>query len=746
MSQTRYCSLKHCECKSSECELSRSSPSVHAIWYNLMTEIDPSAQQKKYFFFCQCHFKKDTNNKNILREPFITREQYKKAILSLHQSNEEYRHLNETLTPCQVKKLVHPNTKIVNWDDDSIHKGIQLLSYTSKNVYKFVTKVLGYPLPSLRFIQQKISSLSFQEGVIPEVLVALTKKSNETENLDMVLYIDEMSIKEGLQMNNSTNTFSGYVSQELEEPMSQDGLEEPCDIELAKKVLVFLLRDINSEEESVVAYYFTGASVTGNQMSRVVTQVIRSIESNTQFKIHGVSSDMAGANVQMWANFGVVIDKEKRFINASHPSDESRKIFFFADPSHVLKSIRNCLINQDIVLSDSFKNSNNLKSNIVSFSVLRDLIGLRGTIDSYPKLKENCINPGHFEKMNVSKAVHCFKCFPAIREMANSYKNRINYHVAISTACFFEHVMKWWDLVSNTDINSTNAIDISNFNDTNEHAIFLNSFNNCIHQLSFKSLNKSTLESETKELFKPIKRGVILFNLSSIALCKYLKCTGSSITRLRLGCFSTDNIERLFAQLRRKNPRPGSEEIRIALQKQAMAPRVGSQISTGANVQSTSTSNLLANPSDVYEARKRVRTESVNVQIPFQRYESNSLVDSIVKREIQEMESKKPYSCKDCNSFVNQLPPFMTNILGTVECNIQKHRKSLIGGTKISMFSIQMINFLELQSFNEFLPSCNHKKDILRKIVEYYINKRTQQLSNVAQPTGKYDSKSMSNK
>jgi hypothetical protein len=119
--------------------------------------------------------------------------------------------------------------------------------------------------------------------------------------------------------------------------------------------------------------------------------------------IHSVTSDMGAANQAMWRKFGIMAGKHpatKNFI--INPSDGG-KIYFLADGPHLLKNIKNCLVqNKSIQLSPYFVEKYKLPSNLVKIEHIKTFCDEEETVDLKfaPKLSVDLLNTGHFNNTN----------------------------------------------------------------------------------------------------------------------------------------------------------------------------------------------------------------------------------------------------------------------------------------------------------------------------------------------------------
>lgn len=83
----------------------------------------------------------------------------------------------------------------------------------------------------------------------------------------------------------------------------------------------------------------------GMVLAQLIIKAISILE-NSGAKIDGIVSDGASTNRKLWVKLGISgsIDCVKNYI--IHPLDDSRKIFMFSDAPHLIKNVRNRLLNK----------------------------------------------------------------------------------------------------------------------------------------------------------------------------------------------------------------------------------------------------------------------------------------------------------------------------------------------------------------------------------------------------------------
>jgi hypothetical protein len=166
-----------------------------------------------------------------------------------------------------------------------------------------------------------------------------------------------MQIRPAITYDPGLKTFSGYIDKWF---MQDNGKS------VATHLLVFMLRSLISDHKLIAAYYFTGNSTNCQMFRNTVQNVIKSVESFGKFKIHSVVNDMGPLNQSMWKSANIHSKRDSTSVSAIHPYDLSRKLFFIADPTHLIKNLRNLLLTHDIILPEQYIRQKNLQSNTVT--------------------------------------------------------------------------------------------------------------------------------------------------------------------------------------------------------------------------------------------------------------------------------------------------------------------------------------------------------------------------------------------
>ncbi|KAF0684835.1 MADF domain-containing protein, partial [Aphis craccivora] len=121
-------------------------------------------------------------------------------------------------------------------------------------------------------------------------------------------------------------------------------------------------------------------------------------------KVDGVVSDAGSTNRKLWRELGICgkFDNLKNYI--VHPMDEKRRIYFFTDAPHLIKTVRNRLHNNKTLKISPEKESINWEHYITLHS--NDLKNISKRV--CPKITNRHLFLDSFSKMNVKLATQVF--------------------------------------------------------------------------------------------------------------------------------------------------------------------------------------------------------------------------------------------------------------------------------------------------------------------------------------------------
>nr|CAI5828466.1 unnamed protein product [Callosobruchus analis] len=254
-----------------------------------------------------------------------------KELLKINEKNnkriKEYENaFAKVFTPGQRKKLISTGNARVRWSSEDIAAAVSLRSVSPK-AYRYLRTVSNYPLPAMFTLRGWVSNFDVSQGILKSVIMLMKKKSAQLTELDRicVLTFDEM-----------------YVSNKVDIDKKDQQV-----IDLHKACQTIMARGLISHWKQPVYYQFD-QTMTKDILQNVISELY-----DANFIVIGITSDMGAGNVGLWSKLDVGHNKNCFF---RHLCDESLKVFVFADVSHLIKLVRNHLIDQGFTIQDHIIN------------------------------------------------------------------------------------------------------------------------------------------------------------------------------------------------------------------------------------------------------------------------------------------------------------------------------------------------------------------------------------------------------
>ena len=218
------------------------------------------------------------------------------------------------------------------------------------------------------------------------------------------------------------------------------------------------------------------------------------------------------------------------------------KIALISDVPHILKNIRNALLNNKVFkIDDRFVKEFKLSTNEVRLSTIEKVVNLQSNMELKiaPHLKPSMINPkmSGFDRMRVNPArsVLSQETANAIRFCTEHYDN-FN-HEDLTTALFIEHIGDWFEIMNNRKISF--AFSKHKPEEYDKHLDWL------IHFMDFFSTTKMH-KSQKDNSLKPTQKGVLLTTMSILMVQKDLLLPENGFDFVLSARFSNDCIENFF--------------------------------------------------------------------------------------------------------------------------------------------------------------------------------------------------------
>lgn len=158
--------------------------------------------------------------------------------------------------------------------------------------------------------------------------------------------------------------------------------------EIAKEVTVFMVRSLCGDWKCVISYFASKNAIRGSDLKDLILQNIE-IASSIGLNVRCVISDQGKNNICAFKELNVT--PEKPYF---HHID--KKVYVLYDPCHLIKSVRNSLMKNDLETCDG----------VASWGVVAALHNAdkENVVKACPKLTDVHIAPNNFQKMSVRLA------------------------------------------------------------------------------------------------------------------------------------------------------------------------------------------------------------------------------------------------------------------------------------------------------------------------------------------------------
>ena len=228
--------------------------------------------------------------------------------------------------------------------------------YTSAAAYKQLTssKLSFLKLPHINTLKKYGNFTTPSTGFNPDILKELVTeaKLSTAKNFErnVTICFDEMRIKSNLVYSKSTGKLIGFTEMgEINEEFRsfQDKVEQKCESgkeierDFASYVLVYMVRGIFSKLCYPFAY-FASTGFTAAQLYPCTLEATK-VLSSLGFCVRAYVCDGASPNRKFFKLMAA--GAEDDFYWTWNPVEKRKKIYFFSDTPHLLKTTRNCLEN-----------------------------------------------------------------------------------------------------------------------------------------------------------------------------------------------------------------------------------------------------------------------------------------------------------------------------------------------------------------------------------------------------------------
>lgn len=416
------------------------------------------------------------------------------------------------------------------------------LFYKSPSLYKFMRNNLQFVLPSIRTIQEWMLVVNIAPGIqssIIEKLKAKAKVMSENEKL-CALLVDEISIKKEINFNARQDQAEGY------EDLGHLGRKgEP-----ATSVLMFYARGILQNWRLPLCYVTSAGTVKGEILKQLITEALKALKKCT-LNPKTIVCDQGANNRKAVSLLGATIHDPTFDIDGS-------KIYIIYDCPHLLKSLRNNLMNEKLkfVYGEEGK--------IISWRDVTKAYEIdkkSSTTRSLLRLTQKHIQPNSFQKMRVLYAAQILSHSVASTIKTLIDTKQLNTETAFYTAEFISKINEIFD-----------ALNSRYLGDCKRNRRPLSVFDNNAENILKEGLNLfATIKVYEKEKLRKNLYCVEGFQISIksiLMLWDDLK-TNYDVKYLMTSFLNQDPLENFFSVIRTRggyNPMPSVRQFRISLQ------------------------------------------------------------------------------------------------------------------------------------------------------------------------------------
>ena len=219
------------------------------------------------------------------------------------------------------------------------------------------------------------SFFTISSGFSIQVLTLLKKKIEDMSAMDRkcVLLFDEFSSTMELEYSTKDDLVYGFVD------FGSTGRKNL----IASSNLIVMIRGLNKNWKQAICYFI--GSPTGSELAEILRESF-AILRNVGFDLVASTSDQGSTNRAALKKLGVTKEQPQVKVH-------EEPVTFLFDVPHLFKSVRNCLLKNEIIFDDS---------KIASWKILEKLYSIdTHFIRMLHKLTDKHIRPDAFNKMSV---------------------------------------------------------------------------------------------------------------------------------------------------------------------------------------------------------------------------------------------------------------------------------------------------------------------------------------------------------
>lgn len=439
------------------------------------------------------------------------------------------------------------------WHPAFIRFALDIQTHSPKD-YEILGKYVTLPSERMLFDYSHVSEST--EGICCNTIEDISKKIVETGMEEFQtyhsLYYDEVYISQNIVFNKHTGKMTGYCNlsnadkelQEIEQLLASESDQQVIDETppVATKILAFMVKGTASGICEVVAS-FPVNNLTKEDLFHKHWSVVEACETagikiicsvGDGCPINRAFVDMHCPNTK--TKSGVVYD-------TLNPCND-REFYFFSDPPHLLKTIRNNFMSKARTLTKN--------GQVITWKTIIRLYHFQkgDTLRKCYKLNAQVVFPSSYAKMRVQYAAQVLSV-----SVANLLQ-QMKWVGTEETITFIRKVNEFFDILNGNysfeGIRKKND-DLKPFKDVNDDRFkALQGFLKYLHDWS-EEIEKLPLKAEEKERMQLCRQtlcGIEMTCLAFIDCVRFLLRQGTSFIMARV--FSQDYLEHYFSRQRAK--------------------------------------------------------------------------------------------------------------------------------------------------------------------------------------------------
>lgn len=409
--------------------------------------------------------------------------------------------LNGIFSPTQIQSF-QTGKPVTRWTEEDIAKAVTLRSLSPK-AYRFIRDKWKIPLPAKSTISRWMSKINIEPGVLLPIIRLLKQKCATMSDIERLCAIsfDESS-----------------VCQEWSYDQGKDTLYEP-----KQKVQCVMLRGVAAPWKQIIYFNFDT-----DMTKDILFDLIQKVET-AGFIIVSMVSDLGSTNMRLWKALDINLNNT----SFTNPADSTRQIYVFADAPHLLKLVRNNLLDHGFTLDDNSKRA------VTSSSVREIIIRSEHDLKTAHRLSHKHINVQGVQRMRV---------YLAAQLLSETTSKTIKYFGRDGllkskdwhdTSEFIQLIDLWFDT-----FNSRSAITIKN--SRKGYGLNLPEQEQTLH-LVINTMKKMRVAG--KNILYPFQKGMIVSCQSLIKLYEFLK-TKFGLNYILTNRLNQDGLEHFFGYMR----------------------------------------------------------------------------------------------------------------------------------------------------------------------------------------------------